>query len=119
MNEDYLLATVRYVERNPVAAGLCETAGQWPWSSTGAHLRGEDDGLVRVKPMLDRIKGDGGIILTKKSLRPLFHRRRRVAGPGMLPGERGSQSGAGPVGGTGIAGARLPGCRPVRWMAPV
>jgi len=55
MNEEYLLATVRYVERNPVAAGLCETAGQWPWSSAGAHLRGEDDGLVRVKPMLDRI----------------------------------------------------------------
>jgi REP element-mobilizing transposase RayT len=39
MDEDYLLATVRYVERNPVAARLCESAGQWPWSSTRAHLR--------------------------------------------------------------------------------
>jgi hypothetical protein len=55
MDEDYLLATVRYVERNPVAARLCESAGQWPWSSARAHLRGQDDGLVRAKPMLDRI----------------------------------------------------------------
>ena len=55
MDEDYLLATVRYVERNPVAAGLCETPEQWRWSSASAHLKGQDDGLVRVKPMLDRI----------------------------------------------------------------
>jgi len=55
MDEDYLLATVRYVERNPVAARLCESAGSWPWSSARAHLRGQDDDLVRVKPMLDRI----------------------------------------------------------------
>jgi putative transposase len=55
MDEDYLLATVRYVERNPVSAGLCETPEQWRWSSAHAHLKGQDDGLVRVKPMLDRI----------------------------------------------------------------
>jgi putative transposase len=55
MDEDYLLATVRYVERNPVAARLCESAGQWQWSSARAHLRGQDDDLVRTKPMLDRI----------------------------------------------------------------
>jgi len=26
----------------------------WRWSSVGSHLRGEDDGLVRVAPVLDR-----------------------------------------------------------------
>ena len=55
MDEDYLLATVRYVEQNPVAAMLCGSAGQWPWSSARAHLRGQDDDLVRASPMLDRI----------------------------------------------------------------
>jgi putative transposase len=30
---DYLLAVCRYVERNPVRAGLVERAEQWPWSS--------------------------------------------------------------------------------------
>jgi len=55
MDESYLLATVRYVERNPVAAGLCREPQDWKWSSALAHLRGEDDLLVRVKPMLDRV----------------------------------------------------------------
>jgi putative transposase len=55
MDEDYLLATVRYVERNPVAAGLCESPQDWPWSSAAAHLSGRDDGLVEVQAMLSRI----------------------------------------------------------------
>ena len=55
MDEDYLLATVRYVESNPVAAGLCRHPGEWPWSSARAHLESTDDILVIVKPMLDRI----------------------------------------------------------------
>lgn len=29
MDEDYLLATVRYVESNPVTAGLCDRPCQW------------------------------------------------------------------------------------------
>jgi len=55
MDEEYLLAAVRYVELNPVRAGLVERAEQWPWSSASAHLRGRDDKLVKVKPMLDRV----------------------------------------------------------------
>lgn len=34
----YLLALCRYVERNPVAAGLVASAGEWPWSSYAAHV---------------------------------------------------------------------------------
>lgn len=56
MDEKYLLSTVRYVERNPVVAKLCEKPEDWKWSSARAHLSGIDDKLVRVKPMLDRIK---------------------------------------------------------------
>ncbi len=55
MDEAYLLATVRYVERNPVAARLCRHAEDWPWSSAAAHLRARDDGLVEVRPMLSRV----------------------------------------------------------------
>lgn len=55
MDEEYLLATVRYVERNPVAAKLCSHPAEWKWSSAFAHLHGKDDDLVRVRPMLDRI----------------------------------------------------------------
>ena len=31
--DEHLLAVLRYVERNPVRAGLCGTAAQWPWGS--------------------------------------------------------------------------------------
>jgi len=55
MDEAYLLAAVRYVERNPVAARLCDKPEQWRWSSTQAHIEEKDDGLVRVQPMLGRI----------------------------------------------------------------
>ena len=55
MDEDYLLATVRYVERNTVAAKLCKFPGDWKWSSARAHIKGEDDALVRMRPMFDRV----------------------------------------------------------------
>ncbi len=35
----HLLALCRYVERNPVAAGLVADAADWPWSSYAAHVR--------------------------------------------------------------------------------
>jgi putative transposase len=34
-----LLATARYIERNPVAAGLCAGPGDWPWSGSEDALR--------------------------------------------------------------------------------
>lgn len=34
---EYLLAVCRYVERNPVRAGLVERAEQWGWSSAGTR----------------------------------------------------------------------------------
>jgi len=54
MDETHLLAAVRYVELNPVRAGLCEKPTDWRWSSVHAHLRREDDLLVTVNPMLER-----------------------------------------------------------------
>lgn len=45
LGESYLLAAAKYVEMNPVAAGLVEKPGEYPWSSARAHLAGEDDHL--------------------------------------------------------------------------
>jgi len=55
LDEQYLLTAVRYVELNPVRAGLAERPWQYPWSSAAAHVRGKDDLLVKVKPMLGRV----------------------------------------------------------------
>ena len=55
MDDLHVLAAVRYVELNPVRAGLCRRPEQWPWSSARAHLEGVDDRLARVAPMLERV----------------------------------------------------------------
>lgn len=54
MDEDHLAGAVRYVSLNPVRARLVTRAEDWPWSSVRAHLTGQDDGLVVVRPVLDR-----------------------------------------------------------------
>ena len=39
-NEDHLSATTAYVLNNPVRAGMCLTAAEWPWSAPrGAERR--------------------------------------------------------------------------------
>lgn len=62
MDEAHLLACARYVELNPVRAGLVARAEDWPWSSARAHLSGQDDGLVRMQPLLGQV-GDWAAFL--------------------------------------------------------
>ncbi len=56
MDEKYLLAAARYVELNPVRAGLVKSPGAYPWSSAAAHLTGRDDMLVKVAPLLELVE---------------------------------------------------------------
>ena len=46
--EGYLAKLGRYIERNPVAAGLCDYSWDYPWSSARAYVYGEDDNLVKI-----------------------------------------------------------------------
>lgn len=46
MDDRYLVAATRYVERNPVKAGLVERAEDWPWSSARAHCEGRGDAIA-------------------------------------------------------------------------
>jgi len=52
MDEHYLLAAARYVEMNPVAAGLVSKPEEYRWSSSSAHLNKQDDLLTKVEPLL-------------------------------------------------------------------
>ena len=54
MTPEHCLAAARYVELNPVSAGLVKRPERWKWSSAKAHLKGQDDGLVRVAPLLEQ-----------------------------------------------------------------
>ena len=54
MDEVHLHRAVRYVELNPVSAGICQRPEEWHWSSARAHLDNRADGLVDPRPMLER-----------------------------------------------------------------
>ena len=51
MESVHLMAAVRYVELNPVRAGLCERAEDWRWSSARAHVTGKADGLTDLEAL--------------------------------------------------------------------
>ncbi len=55
MDEDHLSAAARYVELNPVRARIVRAPEDHRWSSARAHLRGRDDALVKVAPLLQRV----------------------------------------------------------------
>ena len=52
MDEKYLFTATRYIELNPVRAGLVSIPEEYPWSSAKAHMKGRNDDLVKVQPLL-------------------------------------------------------------------
>ena len=51
MSGAHLLAAIRYVENNPVAAGMVDRAEDWEWSSARSHMAGrrvDDDPLTDI-----------------------------------------------------------------------
>ncbi len=54
LDNPYLLTAARYVELNPVRAGLTNTPSRYKWSSAAAHVRRQNDALVRVAPLTKR-----------------------------------------------------------------
>lgn len=51
MDDAHLMAAVRYVENNPVAAGMVGAAQDWRWSSARSHIaarRAADDPLTDI-----------------------------------------------------------------------
>jgi putative transposase len=66
MDETYLLAAARYVEMNPVKAGLVQRPEDYPWSSARAHMSACNDQLVNVAPLLEMV-GDWRIFLSAPS----------------------------------------------------
>lgn len=53
LDERHLLAAVRYVERNPVRAGMVRESGEYAWSSARFHLgMSHKDVLVKDRTLL-------------------------------------------------------------------
>jgi putative transposase len=48
LDERHLLAAMRYVENNPVRAGMVEKAGDYRWSSAASHIRKNEDPVISM-----------------------------------------------------------------------
>ncbi|RTL32991.1 MAG: transposase [Burkholderiales bacterium] len=49
--ERHLMACMRYIELNPVRAGLCQRPEEWTWSSAAHHLGLARQGLISEHPL--------------------------------------------------------------------
>ena len=56
LDESHFWAALRYVERNPVRAGMVKRAEDYRWSSAPAHCR------LRGDPLLAPLPNNGGLI---------------------------------------------------------
>jgi putative transposase len=78
------LACTRYVELNPIRAGMVKNPQAWRWSSADAHPRRKDDILVRTKPLLAMIKSPWKKFLSvgiHESEMDLFRKHERTGRP--------------------------------------
>ena len=55
MDDAYLMAAIRYVENNPVDAGLVKTASDWKWSSARSHLGLAQDRLTDIAALAQHV----------------------------------------------------------------
>jgi len=55
MEENYLLACVKYIEMNPVRSGLVKHPENWHWSSAASHIHGKDNILLKSKPLIELV----------------------------------------------------------------
>ena len=81
--EKHLYAAVRYVERNPVRAGLVKKAEDYPWSSARAHIKKEKSVLLADNFMHSEIK-DWSLYLSEdedKVDKDLFRQHARTGRP--------------------------------------
>jgi putative transposase len=49
MDDAHLVTAIRYVEMNPVRAGLVKAPQDWRWSSVRAHIDNKPDGFTDLK----------------------------------------------------------------------
>jgi putative transposase len=79
---DFLWAVLRYVERNPVRAGLVRRAETYEWSSAAAHCGRRCDGLLAELPPRPRGLKDWSAWLRQKEDEALIERLRMLTRTG-------------------------------------
>jgi putative transposase len=56
MDDPHMMVAARYIENNPVKAGMVLRAEDWAWSSARSHISGTHDGITESAPLTQYIK---------------------------------------------------------------
>lgn len=56
--EDYVLSCYRYIELNPVRAGMVNHPADYPWSSYRSNAQGEKSGVLAAHPLYTSLSMD-------------------------------------------------------------
>jgi len=70
-SDRYLLTCMRYIELNPVRAGMVETPADYRWSSYHANANDAEDALIQNHPIYTQLGVSGED--RRKAYRALFH----------------------------------------------
>lgn len=96
--ESYLLACQRYIELNPVRAGMVTHPAEYRWSSFRANALGEPDPLLTPHPLYTALATDEGE--RRQAYRELF---RHELDPGVIDEIRAATNGNFALGGSRFA----------------
>ena len=96
MDDAHLMAAVRYVENNPVAAGMVGQAEDWRWSSARSHVAGRrvaDDPLTDVAALGRHVRNwrallahglEAADLTAAEAMEARLRTGRPLAGPGWI-----------------------------------
>ena len=67
LDEKHAITALRYVEQNPVRAGLAHSPAEWPWSSARGNLGLVDDRLIPERPAMRFVPDWGEFLAVPES----------------------------------------------------
>jgi REP-associated tyrosine transposase len=79
MDDTYARNAIRYVERNPVRAGLVQRAEDYLWSSAAAHCGSRDDLLLSPNPYASEISNWSAWLMIDQTNEELLEIRRHLS----------------------------------------
>jgi len=81
LDPPHLIAAIRYIERNPVRAGIVLRPHDYSWSSANAHIRKTPDPLI-VESELTKEIGDWASFINQEEPEEIVKRLRKHLGSG-------------------------------------
>lgn len=78
MDESHTISAMRYVEMNPVRAGLCKRPEDWPWSSARGNLKIAPDSLIDRSNTKNIVADWAGYLYQEEEAKNLQRLRRQT-----------------------------------------